>query len=67
MPPPISEESEEETFEDEDKKIASSIMLLSNYITKMDTYNLESIYLNNCHLLDIEVCKIFDTVISSGN
>ena len=62
MPAAISEESEDETVEDDEKKIASSIILLSSYITQVDTYNLESIYINNCQLTDMEVCKIFDTV-----
>ena len=67
MPPTISEESEDETAEEEEKKIASSIILLCDYIKLQETYNLESIYLNNCNLVDIEVCKLIDTVIQTAN
>ena len=68
MPPPIEEDDEEEGAEDDDiKKISGCITILSNYISQMEVYNLESIYMNNCKLNDRDAVKIFDTIMSVGN
>ena len=67
MPPPIEEVSEEEGAEDDEKKISGCITILSDYIKQVEVYNLESIYLNNCKLVDRDAVKIFDTVMSVGN
>jgi hypothetical protein len=67
MPPPIEENSEDDTAEDEEKKISGCIIILSDYIRNVENYNLESIYLNNCKIHDREAIKIFDTVLSTGN
>ena len=67
MPPPIPEESEDETAEDDEMKISGCIIILSDYIKNHELYNLESIYMNNCKIADREAVKIFDTVMSAGN
>jgi hypothetical protein len=68
MPPPIEEEEGDEDAADDDiKKISGCIIILSDYITQMEVFNLESIYMNNCKLNDRDAVKIFDTVMSVGN
>jgi len=61
------DEEEEDSDEDDEKKISGCIIMLSDYIKNVDMYNLESIYLNNCKLVDRDAVKIFDTVMSSSN
>jgi hypothetical protein len=67
MHPLPADESEDEANEDEVKKISGCITLLSDYIKNVEMYNLESIYLNNCKIVDRDAVKIFDTVMSTGN